>query len=99
MLLTAAVVVALWCWRRAIAADRRRGRWLAAMYVALGAGVLTKGLVPLVVFGIPVALVTLRDEGWRGFGRLRPGLGVAVLGDRPALARARRLPSSRVPVG
>ncbi|TMA43166.1 MAG: phospholipid carrier-dependent glycosyltransferase [Deltaproteobacteria bacterium] len=79
MLLTAAVVVALWCWRRAIAADRRRGRWLAAMYVALGAGVLTKGLVPLVVFGIPVALVTLRDEGWRGFGRLRPGLGVAVL--------------------
>jgi len=79
MLLTAAVVVALWCWRRAVAADRRRGRWLAAMYAALGTGVLTKGLVPLVVFGIPAALVTLRDEGWRGFRRLRPGLGVAVL--------------------
>ena len=79
MLLTAAVVVALWCWRRAVAADRRRGRWLAAMYAALAAGVLTKGLVPLVVFGIPAALVTLRDEGWRGFRRLRPGLGAAVL--------------------
>jgi len=79
MLLTAAVVVALWCWRRAVAADERRARWLAAMYAALGAGVLTKGLVPLVVFGIPVTLITLRDEGWRGFGRLRPGLGVAVV--------------------
>src|SRR5438309_6338103 len=60
MLLTAAVVVALWCWRRAVAADRRRGWWLAAMYAALGTGVLTKGLVPLVVFGIPVTLITLR---------------------------------------
>src|SRR3989454_1196809 len=79
MLLTAAVVVALWCWRRAVAADRRRGWWLAAMYAALGTGVLTKGLVPLVVFGIPVTLITLRDAGWRGFGRLRPELGVAVL--------------------
>jgi len=79
MLLTAAVVVALWCWRRAVAAGESRGRWLAAMYAALGAGVLTKGLVPLVVFGIPVTLITLRDEGWPGFGRLRPGLGVVVL--------------------
>src|SRR5437899_2462543 len=68
-----------WRSRRALAADRRGAWWLAAMYAALGTGVLTKGLVPLVVAGIPLAVITLRDEGWRGFGRLRPALGVAVL--------------------
>ena len=40
---------------------------------------LAKGLVPVVIAGIPIAAGTLHDHGWRGFGRLRPGLGVLVL--------------------
>ena len=79
MLLTAAVVTTLWCWRRAVAGGRRATWWLAGMYAVLGMGVLTKGLVPVVVVGIPLVLVTLRDEGWPGFRRLRPGHGLGVL--------------------
>src|SRR5439155_1728096 len=29
--------------------------------------------------GLPIAAVTLRDDGWRGAARLRPGLGLLVL--------------------
>src|SRR5207253_1920728 len=79
MLMTAAVVVTLWCWRRAVVAGRRRTSWLAGMYAALGTGMLTKGLVPVVVVAIPLVLVTLRDEGWWGFRRLRPALGLGIV--------------------
>src|SRR5256884_595599 len=53
--------------------------WLAALWAALGVGVLARGLVPLVLAGLPIAAVTLRDHGWRGAARLRPGLGLLVL--------------------
>jgi len=79
MILTATVVVALLCWLTAERCETRRARWLAALWAALGVGVLAKGLVPLVLAGLPIAAVTLRDHGWPGFARLRPGLGLLVL--------------------
>jgi len=79
MILTATVVVALLCWQRAERERTRRTRWLLGLYAALGVGVLAKGLVPIVLAGLPIAAVTLRDHGWRGIPRLRPGLGLLVL--------------------
>src|SRR3989442_732096 len=79
MILSATVVVALLCWQTAECGGARRARWLAGLYAALGVGVLAKGLVPLVLAGLPIAAVTLRDHGWPGFARLRPGLGLLVL--------------------
>ena len=79
MLLSASVVVALACWQRAEQPRARRTPLLVALYVALGVGVLAKGLVPVVVAGVPIAVVTLREHGWRGIARLRPGLGLAVM--------------------
>ena len=83
MLITAAVVVALLCWQAAERStgrsDGHRVRWLVAFYAALAVGMLAKGFVPVVIAGLPVAAVTLRDHGWRGVGRLRPGLGLVVV--------------------
>src|SRR5439155_656906 len=76
---TAAVALALLCWQTAERCGARRARWLAGLYAALGVGVLAKGLVPLVLAGLPIAALTLRDDGWRGAARLRPGLGLLVL--------------------
>ena len=79
MILTASVAVALWCWREAM---ERRGAngWLVALWVALGIGALAKGMVPLVLAGAPIAVGTVHEAGWRGLRRLRPALGVAVVG-------------------
>src|SRR5439155_457443 len=71
--------VARVCWQTAECGGARRARWLAGLWAALGVGVLAKGLVPLVLAGLPIAAVTLRDHGWRGAARLRPGLGLLVL--------------------
>ena len=79
MLISAAVVVALACWQRAEQPRARRTPWLVALYVALAMGVLAKGLVPVIVAGVPIGVVTLREHGWRGIARLRPGLGLAVM--------------------
>src|SRR5438445_459314 len=79
MILTATVVVALLCWQTAECGGARRARWLTGLYAALGVGVLAKGLLPLVLAGLPIAAVTLRDHGWRGAARLRPGLALLVL--------------------
>jgi 4-amino-4-deoxy-L-arabinose transferase-like glycosyltransferase len=79
MLLSAAVVVAIACWQHAERSRARRTPWLVGLYVALGVGVLAKGLVPVVLAGVPIGVVTLRAHGWRGLARLRPGLGLAVI--------------------
>jgi 4-amino-4-deoxy-L-arabinose transferase-like glycosyltransferase len=73
MLLLAAVVTALWCWQAADRSRERRTGWLVGMYATLGLGMLAKGFVPVVLTGLPIAVVTWRDRG------LRPGLGLAVL--------------------
>jgi len=80
MLLVLSVVCALDCWLAAMGDARRRTAWLVAFYAVLGMGVLAKGLVPVVVAGIPIGLLTLRDHGWRGVARLRPLLGLVVFG-------------------
>ena len=80
MILTATVAVALLCWQTAErGSPRARAPWLVGLWAALGIGVLAKGLVPLVLAGLPIAAVTLRDHRWRGVARLRPGLGLLVL--------------------
>jgi len=80
-LLVASMAVALLCLWHAEHAARRRTPWLVAFYVALGIGILAKGLLPLILLGPPVALVVLGGpDGWRGVRRLRPVLGCLVLG-------------------
>jgi 4-amino-4-deoxy-L-arabinose transferase-like glycosyltransferase len=77
--LVAAVLAALCCWRAAEdAPETGRGRWLVLGYVALATGFMAKGAVPVAVAAIPVIACTVRDHGWRGLGRLRPLLGLAV---------------------
>src|SRR5213079_3574518 len=73
MILTATVVVALLCWQTAECGGARRARWLAGLWAALGVGVLAKALVPLVLAGLPIAAVTLRDDGWRAAALRHPG--------------------------
>ena len=83
MTVAATVVLALLCWRHILRhadGDRARLRWLVAFYASLGVGMLAKGLVPVVLVGIPVGIVTLLERGWRGVRELRPGLGLLVLG-------------------
>jgi 4-amino-4-deoxy-L-arabinose transferase-like glycosyltransferase len=80
-ILIATVALAVLCWARAERADpARRTRWLVGLYAALGTGVLAKGLPPVIVAGLPIGVAALRAHGWRGVGRLRPGLGLAVAG-------------------
>jgi hypothetical protein len=78
MTVVATVVLVLLAWQHVVrhpeAAGARR-RWLIALYVSLGVGMLAKGLVPVVLAGIPIGIVTLRERGWRGVRELRPGLG------------------------
>ncbi len=74
------VAAAVLCWHRAETAEGMPStRWLVALYAVLGVGVLAKGLVPVVAAAIPIGLLTLQEHGWRGLGRLRPGLGALVL--------------------
>jgi 4-amino-4-deoxy-L-arabinose transferase-like glycosyltransferase len=80
MIVVAATTVALLCWWRADTDEARRTRWLVGLYAALGVGILAKGLVPVVLAGLPIAALTLPREGWRGVLRLRPALGLLVMG-------------------
>ena len=80
-ILVATVTLAVLCWWHAEQADpARRTRWLIGLYAALGIGVLAKGLPPVIVTALPVGVATLRRHGVRGIARLRPGLGLAVMG-------------------
>ena len=80
-ILVATVALAVLCWWHAERADpARRTRWLLGLYAALGIGVLAKGLPPVIVTAIPVGVAMLRRHGLRGIARLRPALGLAVMG-------------------
>ena len=80
-ILIATVTVAVLCWWHAELADpARRTRWLVGLYAALATGVLAKGLPPVIVAAVPIGVATLRQHGLRGIMRLRPGLGLAVMG-------------------
>jgi len=80
-LLVAASTWTILCWTEAeTCGGRARTAWLIGFYAALGVGVLAKGMVPLVVVGPPVAFVMLRRHGLAAVRRLRPGLGLLVLG-------------------
>ena len=79
-LLLASVTVGLWCWQEALRADQsRRTRWLCGLYVALGCGVLAKGLVPIVLVAPIVISLTWAQSGWDGLRRLRPLLGTGII--------------------
>jgi 4-amino-4-deoxy-L-arabinose transferase-like glycosyltransferase len=83
MAVAATVVLTLLAWRHVVRRpehDGARTRWLLVLYASLGIGMLAKGLVPVVLAGIPIGVVTLRERGWRGVLELRPGLGLVVLG-------------------
>lgn len=73
-------VGAILAWHRAeYGPAARRTHNLVALYALLGVGVLAKGLVPVVVAGIPIGVVMLREHGLAAIGRMRPGLGLLVL--------------------
>jgi 4-amino-4-deoxy-L-arabinose transferase-like glycosyltransferase len=75
------VTAAIFCWHVAeTGAPSRRTGWLVAMYAAMGAGMLAKGLVTPVLAGVPIGVAMLRTHGRAGIGRLRPLLGLAVVG-------------------
>jgi 4-amino-4-deoxy-L-arabinose transferase-like glycosyltransferase len=83
MAIVATVVLALLSWQHAMRRPQRDGTrlaWLVALYASVGIGMLAKGLVPVVLAGMPIGIVTLRERGWRGVLDLRPGLGLLVLG-------------------
>ena len=80
MVVVATVALAFFLWERARMADAERTAWLAALYGVLGVGILAKGLVPVVLVGIPVTILTLATDGWNGIGRLRPLLGLLIVG-------------------
>jgi 4-amino-4-deoxy-L-arabinose transferase-like glycosyltransferase len=74
------VTGAIHCWHVAeFGAATRRTRWLVVMYVALGMGILAKGLVPPVLAAIPIGVATTGRHGIDGVRRLRPLLGLAVM--------------------
>lgn len=80
-LVVASVTVAIFCWHVAdSSAERARTRWLVALYAVLGLGTLAKGLVPVVMAGIPIGFETFRRHGLGGLRRLRPVLGLVVAG-------------------
>jgi 4-amino-4-deoxy-L-arabinose transferase-like glycosyltransferase len=76
MTMAASVATALLCWAHVM---RGRERWIWGFWAALGVGMLAKGFVPVALVGMPVALLTFRDWGWRGVWRVRPLLGIAIL--------------------
>jgi len=76
LVMAASIVVAILCWLRGEHGSRR---WTLGLWAALGIGALAKGLVPLVVAGIPIGIASLRAHGWRGVGRIRPLAGLCVL--------------------
>jgi 4-amino-4-deoxy-L-arabinose transferase-like glycosyltransferase len=80
LVLTAVVVVALLCWRRAVTGVRRRTPWLVGMYAALALGMLAKGPIVLIAPLLTITVVTADESGWRGLAALRPGLGLVVAG-------------------
>jgi 4-amino-4-deoxy-L-arabinose transferase-like glycosyltransferase len=79
ILVALSVTIAILCWHHAHTDEERAMPWLVACYAALGAGMMAKGVVPLVVGLLPIGVVSLRHDGWRGLLRLRPGLGALVL--------------------
>ena len=78
-LLIASMAWAMLCLWHADQGGRRRTAWLVGFYVALGLGVLVKGVVPLALAAPPVAIAVLGRHGWPGIRRLRPVLGIAVV--------------------
>ncbi len=78
-LVIASVTAAVFCWHVAETSPRRT-RWLVAMYATLGVGALAKGLVPIALAAVPVGVATVVRHGPRGLERLRPGLGLLVVG-------------------
>lgn len=78
-LLLATITVALWCAERAARTPApARRRWLTTLYLALGLGVLAKGLVPVVIVAPLVMWPAWRARGVAGLWELRPGLGLAI---------------------
>ncbi|HLK13016.1 MAG TPA: glycosyltransferase family 39 protein [Candidatus Binatia bacterium] len=77
--LVASVTVAFLAWTAAEEADGwRRGAWLVALYTALGVGGLAKGLVCVVLAGVPIAALAMVRHGLRACARLHPELGLLV---------------------
>jgi 4-amino-4-deoxy-L-arabinose transferase-like glycosyltransferase len=75
------VTAAIFFWHVAeTGAPERRTAWLVAMYAAMGTGMLAKGFVTPVLAGIPIGVAMLRTHGAGGIRRLRPLLGLVVVG-------------------
>ena len=75
------VTAAIFFWHVAeTGVPERRTAWLVAMYAAMGTGMLAKGFVTPVLAGIPIGAAMVRTHGAAGIRRLRPLLGLLVIG-------------------
>jgi 4-amino-4-deoxy-L-arabinose transferase-like glycosyltransferase len=79
MTITCCVVGGFWAFWRAEAEPGHAGRFMALFYGWLALGLSAKGpyaLMPILV----LALLLMREGGWRGLAKLRPATGALVLG-------------------
>ncbi len=51
---------------------------IAALWVAMGLGILIKGPVPLMVMGLAMITLMIADRRWRWLGTLRPVMGLSI---------------------
>ena len=75
-LLVPCVAAAFLCHARYLACGHRTWTW--GVFAALGCGMLTKGPVALVLFGLPVFFDTCVNRRWREIGRYRWVSGTAI---------------------
>ena len=78
MPLAAAYILAMLCLYLGYFERRRANAWLYGFYALLGWGMVLKGPVPVILAGLTVLLMAIRERSWRMLLDLRPFSGALV---------------------